>query len=139
MAGSGEGKDTLRDVIEDQLAVHASEARGRISLEGPDYPLSMVQSQAIGMAVHELATNSIKYGALGPAEGELSITWDLLPGNGCLFRWYETGLDAVEDSKKSGYGTMLLNTIIPSQLDGSAAREFKDASMLYSLEIGGSG
>lgn len=139
LAGDHEGLESLRDVIEDQLMVHANEARDRISIDGPDYPLSVVQSQAVGMAVHELATNSIKYGALGPSEGKLSITWDVLPGNGCLFRWQETGIEPGVEPGKSGYGTMLLNTIIPSQLDGSAAREFDDDSMLYSLQIGGAG
>ena len=139
LAGDREGLQSMRDVIDDQLSAHAKEAQERITIEGPEYPLSMMQAQAISMAIHELATNSIKYGALGQAEGALSISWDLLPRNGCLLRWKEEGIENVEASEKSGYGTMLLNTIIPSQLDGSGAREFSNGSMIYSLEIGGSG
>ncbi|OSQ53376.1 HWE histidine kinase domain-containing protein [Marivita geojedonensis] len=139
LTGDRGGLETLRDVVEDQLTAHAKDAKERIRIDGPDYPLSMVQSQAISMAVHELATNSIKYGALGHPDGGLTISWDILPRNGCLFRWTENGIDTGKTSDKSGYGTMLLNTIIPSQLDGSAAREFSDGKMIYSLEIGGAG
>lgn len=131
--------ESMRSVIEDQLAVHAKDAQDRVSIAGPDYALSMVQSQAIAMAVHELATNSIKYGALGKADASLSVSWDLLPRNGCLLRWVETGIDTSRPVDKSGYGTMLLNTIIPSQLDGTGARDFRDGTMIYSLEIGGTG
>ena len=137
LTGERDGMETLRDVIDYQLAVHAKDAQNRVTIAGPDYPLSMVQSQAISMAVHELATNSIKYGALGEPDGALAITWDVLPRNGCLFRWHETGIDTSRTTEKSGYGTMLLNTIIPSQLDGNAAREFRTGEMIYSLEIGG--
>lgn len=137
LSGGPDTHGSLRDVLEDQLAVHAKEARDRVHLDGPDYPLSLMQSQAISMAVHELATNSIKYGALGDPEAELSITWDLLPGNGCLFRWVERGIDTGQTTEKSGYGMMLLNTILPSQLDGTGTREFREGEMIYSLEIGG--
>lgn len=137
LAGGGGGQESLRDVIEDQLAVHAKDACDRVTIDGPDVPLSMVQSQAVSMAVHELATNSIKYGALGLPDARLEISWKATSGNGCLLRWVETGIDTSQTSDKTGYGTMLLNTIIPSQLDGTGAREFRDGSMIYSLEIGG--
>jgi PAS domain S-box-containing protein len=138
LTGDRDRTETLGDVIEDQLAVHAKDAQDRVKISGPEYALSMLQSQAIAMAVHELATNSIKYGALGDEDGALAITWDILPGNGCLLCWHETGIDTSRPSDNTGYGTLLLNTIIPSQLDGTAAREFREGAMLYSLEIGGS-
>lgn len=136
LRGDGEGGDTMASVIDHQLAVHTAEARDRIKVEGPDYPLSMLQAQAVSMAVHELATNSMKYGAIGCADGAISITWDRLPGDGCFLRWHETGIGTQTQPEKAGYGTMLLTTIIPSQLDGSAAREFGAESFTYSLEIG---
>jgi two-component sensor histidine kinase len=78
------------------------------------------------MVVHELATNLMKCGALGKPDGALAITNNVLPGNGCLFRWHETGNDTSRMTEKSGYGTMLSNTIIQSQLDGNATRDLRE-------------
>lgn len=139
LTGENEDGDTLASVVEYQLTVHASDARQRISAKGPEYPLSMLQAQAISMAIHELSTNSMKYGVIGQGTGEISITWDNLPNEGCLLTWTETGVSVNEQSTKPGYGTMLLTTILPRQLGGSAVREFSDDSFLYSLEIAGAG
>lgn len=136
--GSSDG-DTIRSVFEYQLAVHGKEALKRITLNGPDYPLSMAQAQSISMAAHELATNALKYGAIGHEGGKTDITWNKLPAGGCLIEWKETGVPSQERSEKNGYGTMLLTTIIPSQLDGTGVREFGKGSYTYRLEIGTSG
>lgn len=137
LVGKGASQeDSIRSVFEYQLAVHGEEALQRIVMEGPEYPLSMSQSQSLSMAAHELATNALKYGAIGHAEGRIEISWSKLPTGGCLLEWKESGLPVQERSDKSGYGTMLLTTILPSQLNGSGAREFSGNTFVYRLEIG---
>lgn len=137
LGGSHSGQEeTVAAVVDHQLAVHGPEVLQRITVSGPDYPLSMHQSQAVSMAIHELATNSMKYGAIGQDRGLVSISWSILPSEGCLLIWDETEIEIAETTKRSGYGTLLLTTIIPSQLNGRAAREIGHQSFKYSLEIG---
>ncbi|SHH55007.1 sensor histidine kinase [Marivita hallyeonensis] len=128
--------DKLGDVIMHQLSVHAAHSMDRVAINGPDFPLSMLQSQAASMAVHELATNAIKYGALSNAEGEIDVSWELLPGDACRLIWRETGPITPSNGSGAGYGTMLLTTILPNQLDGVAQQEFGEGSFTYTLEIG---
>lgn len=90
------------------------------------------------MAVHELATNSVKYGALGQPEGRLDISWSTTPDGGGRFDWSETGIRVPAQSGEDGYGAMLLDTIIPSQLNGRAERMIGQQAFTYRLGIGAS-
>ena len=135
-AKNGVGTASIRDVMDDQLAVLPAEIRDRITVEGPDYTLAMRQVQALSMAVHELSTNSMKYGALGDADGTIDIKWEAHPDGTCDFSWVETGIRAKAENRGTGYGTMLLTTIIPRQLDGEGHREFDTDRFCYSLRIG---
>jgi two-component sensor histidine kinase len=67
---------------------------GRISLGGPDVRLPAESAVPLGMVLHELATNAVKYGALSAAEGRLDIAWRLAPAEGApllVLDWTETG------------------------------------------------
>ncbi len=136
LSGQHGQSDMLGDVIHHQMAVHGAHALDRISIAGPDVPLSMMQSQAVSMALHELATNAIKYGALSSPDGAIEISWTALSEEACRIIWRETRLSRVSDGGRSGYGTMLLTTILPKQLDGVAQRSLQDDSLVYTLEIG---
>lgn len=128
--------ETIASVIDHQLAVHGADALKRVSIAGPEYTLSMHQCQAVSMAIHELATNSLKYGSIRQSKGQVSIEWSMLPAGGCLFVWEETGIAVDATAEKTGYGTMLLTTIVPSQLNGRASRELGPTFFRYSLEFG---
>lgn len=129
--------ENIADVIDRQVSAHDIGTTDRVAINGPAYPLNVIQSQAVSMAVHELAANSVKHGALGEDGGSVSITWSGTPGKGCHLIWKETGIGVASQKSKAGYGTMLLDTIIPSQLDGSATRVFEADGLIYRLEIGG--
>lgn len=131
--------EDLGAVAQTQVSALAAEAADRIVIDGPAYPLSLMQSQAVSMALHELVANSVKHGAIGREDGAVSITWSIVADKGCRLVWKETGILASEARGKAGYGTMLLDTIIPNQLDGSASRVFAADGLTYSLEIGGGG
>lgn len=133
---AAEGED-MRDVISHGLTVQSDEVQGRISLDGPPYPLSMHQSQAVSMAIHELSTNAMKYGALDRDAGRVAISWSLLPDDGCVLRWEETGSTWRDESERVGYGTTLLHQIIPDQLGGTAQRTTDGDALVYTLTIGG--
>lgn len=138
LTAGAEGEETIAAIVETQLQAHAPEAMDRVVAKGPAFRLSLLQSQAVSMAVHELATNSVKYGALGQPEGRLDISWSTTPDGGGRFDWSETGIRVPAQSGEDGYGAMLLDTIIPSQLNGRAERMIGQQAFTYRLGIGAS-
>ncbi|WP_420410337.1 HWE histidine kinase domain-containing protein [Hoeflea sp.] len=133
LLGGTMGAAEFGGIIEHQLAVFPEDVRERISCEGTAVHLSTLQAKAISMAIHELGTNSMKYGAIGNAEGRVDISWGDLPGGQIEFQWRETNLLSEQSSEGTGYGSMLLSTIIPRQLAGMARREIENDSFVYHL------
>ena len=131
--------EDLGAVVHRQVSTHAREAADRLVIGGPAYRLSQMHSQAVSMAVHELAANSVKHGVFGQKDGAVSVTWTTAPDNGCVLVWQETGISVSGKPGRAGYGTMLLDTIIPNQVDGRATRVFEADSLTYRLEINGNG
>src|SRR5581483_2921408 len=84
---------------------------GRYSIDGPDLILSAKGAQNFGMAVHELATNASKYGALSNDRGTVRIEWRIVMSDGerrLVFDWREAGGPPVEAPRRQGFGTVLL-------------------------------
>lgn len=128
-------RDNLLSVIEEQLDVYAASASDRITKTGPAVPLSPVEAQAISMAVHELSTNSLKYGAIRNPEGRLEISWEHARDDSISLIWQEHGITGSDGTEQTGYGTMLLTTILPRQLHGSGTRHFDGDVFRYELTI----
>ena len=91
----------------------------RIGIEGPSVQLTASQAQAVGMAIHELATNAVKYGALSVPGGHLSVHWAQDAAGMVELLWHEAGGPTVEAPQRSGFGGKLLRSLIEGQLDGS--------------------
>lgn len=134
MPGSDQ-RDSLHSVIDEQLEVYAASASDRIAKSGPAVPLSPVEAQAISMAVHELSTNSLKYGAIRNPAGKLEISWAVDAQNNVTLTWYEIGVGTSDGTAQTGYGTMLLTTILPRQLHGVGKRHFDGDTFRYELTI----
>ena len=87
-----------------------SDAKARIESRGPHCALTPRAAEIIGMALHELATNSLKYGALSVEDGRIDVTWDC-PGDGFSIVWRETGGPPVEPPDHRGFGSQLIEDI----------------------------
>ena len=90
--------------------------------------LPVGQVQAVALALHELATNAVKHGALAQASGWLSVTWRVEQGGDdarLVIDWHERGV-AMPDGVPThrGYGTELITVALPYQLDAETALEF---------------
>lgn len=110
-----EGAD-LREVITNELDALGGEGRA-IFEPGPDIHLSPKATVAIGMGIHELATNAVKYGALSVARGILTIGWRVR--DGCLeLNWRESNGPAVTPPERRGFGSRLLERGLASELGG---------------------
>ncbi len=132
-AGNWNGM-TMDQLIHQQLDIYADHLNKTIFVEWPDLHVTAVEAQSISMALHELATNAAKYGALAREGGRLAISWDKV-GDGFRLEWKETGLIDVTEPTKSGFGTMILTQILPSQLNGEATREFREDGCRYRLRV----
>jgi two-component sensor histidine kinase len=103
----------LADLIRQELEPFAT----RVHLQGPQLILGPQQAQNFSLAIHELATNAVKYGALSNPNGSVQLSWEVDGANNELkFRWEEIGGPAVVTPQKQGFGTSLIKSMF-SQLD----------------------
>ncbi len=123
----------LKGLIEQELAAYgAGESKG-ILVEGPPVFLPPRDAQAMSMALHELATNAAKYGALSRRAAKLSVTWELVTGGGFSITWRESGLQGVTPSERQGFGTLIIDRVAPYELSGEAHRTFEPTGMVWTL------
>ncbi|MHC1999523.1 PAS domain S-box protein [Methylobacterium sp. CM6241] len=122
---SQSGADTVevRALVNAELAAHADDAPSRITISGPKVLLTSQQVQNFALAMHELATNAVKYGALKDETGCLSVTWDLILGadsnKQLALNWIESGVDVQpEAATRRGYGRELIEQALAYALGG---------------------
>lgn len=112
----------LGAILAEELAAHAADA-AQYSIEGPDLTLPPKAAEVLTLAVHELATNALKHGALSTPSGRIEISWSLDPredGPWLTFAWRETvgqPLSAALEPRK-GFGRDLIERRIPYDLHG---------------------
>ncbi len=112
----------LEELVRSQLAPFKDFIGSRVELAGPTLLLSSAAAQAIGMALHELATNAGKYGALSDSKGRVTITWSLESSETgeqiFVMSWLEEGGPPVSEPKRRGFGSMVIGHIVEQSLDG---------------------
>jgi two-component sensor histidine kinase len=108
----------LQRLLTDELAAYADE---RVVLSGPPISLRPEATQAVSLALHELATNALKHGALSKEHGRLRISWSYTElGESLTIQWQETGGPLVEgEPVRHGFGTVMLRQVVESQLGGT--------------------
>ncbi len=133
---------SLRDVVNAIVAPLIGDggggASGRILVAGPDVELDSGQVQNLALACHELATNSLKYGALSNEAGTVDVRWRLEEGpKGPVVRlaWTEADGPPVAPPERKGFGRMMLETLVPQSLGGSAHLDFAPGGLAWRLEM----
>lgn len=126
---------TFEALLTTQLAAHSDLIGKKIDFKGPTLLLSSSEAQAISMAVHELITNATKYGALSGDNGHLSIEWSTFENDGFEIKWRETGLVDLETPTREGFGTTILDRILPAQLNAKANHRFTTDSHSYKIVV----
>ena len=130
---------TLAELVEQQMThFRSEETEDRIRIEGPEIAVSSEAAQQIGLAIHELATNSQKYGALSEPEGEVHVHWRR-DATGTeerfVFTWEETAREGLAETSPAttGFGHTLLTRVVPMMLQGTATREIAEQRLRYTL------
>jgi PAS domain S-box-containing protein len=98
---------SVSEIVEQVLRPFKDEQRSRIVVEGSEVRIPSGMAVNLGMALHELSTNAIKYGALSAEEGGVSIRWTSTPPE-IVLEWRETGGPAVIPPSRAGFGASLL-------------------------------
>lgn len=126
----------IRKLIETHLDVFGSVSE-RFILEGADFMLSPEAAQNFGLVLHELTTNSIKYGALSTSRGEIRLSWKKLEKDGqdlLALRWVEVGGPPATQPTRKGFGTTVIKRHAEGSFGGQVVTEYLATGFVWSLE-----
>lgn len=126
----------LAELVSEELLVHAAQSH-QYHVEGPAVALSPHAAEIVTLAIHELATNSIKYGALGDT-GYIRIVWTSEEREGTWWvrlRWQETSPLRKSKTTRKGFGRRLIEERVPYELGGKGSFELHDTGLLAQLEF----
>jgi two-component sensor histidine kinase len=102
----------LSAIASQELAPYSEKNAKSVRLDGPRTVLSPNVAQTIAVALHELATNAAKYGALSAAEGHVDVTWRHGTDGQLTLGWTETGGPAVQKPTRRGFGSRVIERMI---------------------------
>lgn len=127
----------LRDIMSQAIAPYRSYGEARFRCHGPDIRLSPRMALAFAMALHELGTNAVKYGALSNATGHVDLTWGVHEADGRLhlrLQWAEAGGPPVEAPKKRGFGSRLIERSLAQDLGGEVVLRFETGGLICTVD-----
>jgi two-component sensor histidine kinase len=129
------GKTPVRAVVEAELAPYSRELGPAIEMEGPDIDLAPNDALSLGLAIHELATNAAKYGALSVPGGRLGIRWELDGAKRAKIEWTERGGPPVPEQRGRGFGTDLIEKIVAHELQHPVELRFEPEGVSCRLVV----
>lgn len=115
----------VRDVVISELAPYLDPDDRHAELAGPDVLLAPNDALSLGLALHELATNAAKYGALSVPLGAVRVTWRMLTDSLCELSWQETGGPPVTSPSRRGFGLELIEKIVSHELQSPVELRFE--------------
>ena len=127
----------LEDLVRSQLAPFEDLIGTRIDLQGAPLFVSASAAQAIGMAVHELATNAGKYGALSGAKGRVEIVWSVEredpDGEVFIMSWREQSAHPIAPPAKQGFGSSVISSMAEMSLGAKVELGFPPTGLTWEL------
>jgi two-component sensor histidine kinase len=126
---------SITRVVESALAPYRI-GEERFTISGPDFEITPNQALTMALAINELATNAMKYGALSEAQGRVAVTWTITPadkGSVLRFEWRESDGPQVAVPTRSGFGSRLIRTILPGDFGGAVDLRYEPAGLVCLL------
>lgn len=129
------GGASISDLFRSQLGHFAEFIGTRIRLDGPDLRLTPEAAQNLGLALHELATNSAKYGALSTADGRILVQWTIVEHGVRRLRlqWRERGGPEIPQMRKKGFGHAVIERLVPRSLGGTGEVKLPPEGLVWTL------
>jgi PAS domain S-box-containing protein len=124
----------LSAIAAQELAPYSAMGEWRVRMAGPQVLLAPNVAQAIAVALHELATNAAKYGALSSAEGRVDLAWTHAADGRLDLRWSESGGPAVRAPTRQGFGGRIITQMI-AQLDGKAHFDWRGEGLVCEIAL----
>ena len=128
----------LGELVRSQLAHFGAARDTRVTLDGPPVEITASASQALGMALHELATNAAKYGALSIKSGRVIVSWSLLSDAAGKARftlsWIESGGPLVAKPTRLGFGSTVTGSMIKMSLGCDAEVDFAPTGLVWRID-----
>lgn len=133
----GEGV-SLEGLISDELLAYAASDE-QLSVCGPEVRLQPKAAETLGLAVHELATNAVKYGALSSERGRVAVAWTMAPDSEVpilRLEWRETGVSVVSSGpRRRGFGQELIERTVPYELGARAELAFEPGGVCCRIDM----
>ncbi len=127
----------LEDLVRRQIEVFVGEDSSSVHVTGPDVMLTAGAAEAIGLAIHELATNSAKYGALSVPVGQVEVAWKQVDTGEAeaswKLTWREWNGPTVAPPSASGFGTQVITRTAAMAVQGKAELEYHPTGLIWQL------
>ena len=123
----------LHDVVSSALRPHAALERERFTVAGPALRLGPKSAVALSMAVHELCTNAIKYGALSAESGHVDIDWREEDGR-LRWQWRERGGPPVAQPARTGFGSRMIERALAMQLSATVTIDYQATGLVCTID-----
>lgn len=124
---------SLKQMVERELEPFRQGDGGKVTLRGRDVLLPPQSTSMVAMALHELTTNAVKYGALATSEGRLKVNWNVR-GDGLTIKWVESRV-TVREQRKSGFGMRMIDKGIRQNLGGDTSLEFREDGLAVTMRV----
>lgn len=129
----------IGDMVRAQLGHYADLVGRQVFLDGPAITLPAEMIQNIGLALHELATNAAKYGALSTPDGRVDIAWSAEPGPGgtlaIVMSWRESGGPPVTPPARRGFGQLVIERTVARAVGGEVELDYAPAGLRWTLRF----
>ncbi|MGH9806742.1 MAG: sensor histidine kinase, partial [Terriglobia bacterium] len=125
---------SLRELIQSQMTAYSDSAEAQVAFDGPAVALKPEAAQNLGLALHELMVNAVKFGALSVPDGRVSITWALRDQTLTL-EWREQFGPKVKIRRKKGFGSMVIERNLARALDAKVDLDFNPGGLRCHIVI----
>lgn len=123
----------LHAVIRASLRPHLIDGRRHIAFDGPDFRMRSKSALALSMALHELGTNALKYGALSVEPGRVTLHWTIDDGRFRL-RWQEDDGPPVSPPSRTGFGSRMIERGLSAELQGKVKIDYRSAGVICIID-----
>jgi two-component sensor histidine kinase/DNA-binding response OmpR family regulator len=122
----------LATLVDEELAPYRT--GDKVTMDGPDVSLQPSTAQGLALALHELATNAAKHGALSSVTGRVGLAWQLMP-NALVLNWTESGGPLIAPPATRSFGLRVIRASIEQQLEGEVAFDWDQKGLRCALSI----
>jgi PAS domain S-box-containing protein len=126
---------SLGNLAAEELAPFTLDCQERVAVNGPALQLRPAAAQSLALALHELATNAVKYGALGKSDGRLRLGWHRTDDGGLTLEWQESGAGQSREPTRSGFGSRVVAASIERQLGGKVERHWGSDGLAVTIRL----